>query len=75
MIANWLNTTPIPYGTGSFWWTSNFLSYFYQFPWKFSDWINLMFGISEWWVSILATIFVVSMILLVLFRFSSTNHN
>lgn len=77
IISNWLNSTPIPYltGGGTFWWTSNFLSYFYQFPWKFSDGINLMFWINEWWISILATVFVVAMILIVLFRFTSTDHN
>lgn len=75
-ISHWLNITPIPYSSGAvFWWTNNFLSFFYQFPWKFVDWLNLIFGIKEWWISILATIFVVSMILIVLFRFTSTNHN
>lgn len=75
MIANWLNATPIPFGSTSFWWTSNFLSYFYQFPGKFADWLNLIFWINEGWISILATVFVVAMILFVLFRFTTTNHN
>lgn len=76
MIANWLNHTLIPYSSGvSFGGTSSFLHYFYQFPWKFADWVNLMFGISEGGISILATVFVVAMILIVLFRFTSTNHN
>lgn len=75
MIANWLNSTPIPFENGSFWWTSNFLDFFYQFPWKFADWINMVFWISENWISILATIFIVCMILFVLFRFTTTNHN
>lgn len=74
-ITNWLNSTPIPFEWINFWWTSNFLSWFYQFPWKFVDWLNLIFGIKEGWVSILATVFVVAMILLVLFRFTTTNHN
>lgn len=75
-ITNWLNSTPIPYLTGEYFnWTSNYLSWFYQFPWKFADWLNLIFGINEGWISILATVFVVAMILLVLFRFTTTNHN
>ena len=41
-ISSGLNWTLIPYWSGAtFWWTSNFLTWFYQFPWKFYDLINL----------------------------------
>ena len=74
-ITNWLNSTLIPYWTGNFWWTENYLTYFYQMPWKFYDWINLVFGIKEWWISILMTILLVSIILFWLYNFTTTNHN
>lgn len=75
MVVNWLKSTPIPFWNGDFWWWTDYLTFFYQFPWKFADWLNLIFGIKEWWISILATVFVVAMILIVLFHFTSTNHN
>lgn len=74
-ISNWLNITPVPFEWVNFGGTSSFLSWFYQFPWKFADWLGLVFWITENWISILATVFVVCMILFVLFRFTTTNHN
>lgn len=76
VITNWLNSTLIPFWSWvHFNSTNNFLTYFYQMPWKFYDWVNMVFWITENWISILATIFVVAMILIVLFRFTSTYHN
>lgn len=68
-ITNWLNS--VPWFTGA----RSYLNFFYDFPWDFVDWINQVFGITEWWVSILATIFLVCIILTVLMHFTSTNHN
>lgn len=68
-ITNWLNSVP--------WFVNeqSYLEYFYQFPWWFADWIDRVFSITEWWVSILSTIFLVCIILFVLFHFTTTNHN
>lgn len=67
-MFSWLNTIP--------WFTSSnsYLTYFYQFPWKFVDWLEYVFNIKENWISILITVLFVCLVFYTLFYFSM-DHN
>jgi membrane protein insertase Oxa1/YidC/SpoIIIJ len=42
------------------------LSWFYSYPWEFMWWINQVLSIEENWVSILAVVLIVCMILYII---------